>query len=193
MSASDNYYLMLECFLDPPELDWPRLEAHIKAKRDEWNKKRNNPNGKIYQRLSERIDEATNALKEQNERKKQADEARKLKLAELNSRIAACSAGGSIAPEQIQLLLDRYSPFFEANTIRGRIKVPETSESVALPPPKKVEDAEDALFAPKMKKTSECLQVLGKETIYEALGLVRTSSVDALRRASDELGEKGQK
>ncbi|MBQ9813763.1 MAG: hypothetical protein IJM54_10700 [Thermoguttaceae bacterium] len=193
MSASDNYYLMLECFLDPPELNWPKLEAHIKAKRDEWNKKRNNPNGTVYQRLSERIDEATDALKEQVVRKKQADEARKLKLSELDARIAACSAGGAIAPEQIQLLLDKFSPFFQPGTIRGRIKVPETSENVVLPPPKKVENAEAALFAPKMKKTSECLQVLGKETVYEALGLVRTSSVAELRRASEELGDKGQK
>ncbi len=153
MSASDNYYLMLECFLDPPELNWPKLEAHIKAKRDEWNKKRNNPNGTIYQRLSERIDEATDALKEQVVRKKQADEARKLKLSELDARIAACSAGGAIAPEQIQLLLDKFSPFFQPGTIRGRIKVPETSENVVLPPPKKVENAEAALFEPKMKKT----------------------------------------
>ncbi len=194
MIASDNYYIMLECFLDPPELDWPKLEAHIKAKRDEWNKKRNNPNGTFYQRLSERIDEATKALKEdQSVRKKQAEDARKLKLEELDDRIAACSSGGSIAPEQIQLLLDRYSPFFQAGTIRGRIKVPEATESALLPPPRKVENAESKRFAPKMKQVSTCLQVLGKETVYEALGLARTSSAAQLRSASEELGEKGQK
>ena len=194
MSTSDNYYIMLECFLDPPELNWSKLEAHIKVKKSEWNKKRNNSDaGVIYQRLSERIDEATNALNDEDKRKKQAKEARKLKLAELDALIATSSADGSIAPEQVQVLVRQFTPFFKESTIKSRIKIPETKEHVSLPPPKKVEDAEAARFAPKMKQTSTCLQVLGCDTIYEALGLVRTSSIAELRHASEELGDKGQK
>ena len=194
MSASDNYYILLDCFLDPPETDWNRLEAHINAKKDEWNKKRNNPDGTIYQRLSERVDEIKTALSESTTRRIQAEEARGIKLSELDARVRVCTADGSIAPEQVQLLLKRYTPFFTEATIRSRIKVPEKAVKVVLPPPTKpVEDPLVAKFASKMKQTSTCLQVLGVETVYEALGRVRTTVLSELKRASEELGDRGQK
>ncbi len=193
MSASDNYYILLECFLDPPDLDWSKLKARIGTKRAEWNRKRNNPDGIIYQRLGERVDEMTNALKDPNVRVRQAEEARGIRLAELDARIGACSADGSVTPEQIRLLLEAFSPFFSEKTIRSRIKVPETADVAPPPPPKRVEDPNAARFLPKMKQTSTCLLVLGKETVYDALGLSTSASLDQLRRASEELGEKGQR
>lgn len=195
MSASDNYYILLDCFLDPPETDWNRLEAHINAKKDEWNKMRNNSiGGKIYQRLSERVDEIKTALSESTTRRIQAEEARRIKLSELDARVSVCTADGSIAPEQVQRLLKKYTPFFTEATIRNRIKVPEKAVKVVLPPPTKpVEDPLVAKFASKMAPTSECLQVLGVETVYEALGRARTTVLSELKRASEELGDRGQK
>lgn len=185
---------MLECFLDPPELDWPKFEAHIRAKKDEWNKMTlTSPDSSVFQGRSEQIDKAMGSLRERDFRERQATEAIKLKLAELDALVTTCSAGGLIEPEQVQVLIRQFKPFFKESTIRGRIKVPETSESIVLSPPKKVEDPEAARFAQKMEKTAKCLLVLGCDTVYEALGLVRTSSIAELTKASDELGEKGQR
>ncbi len=192
----DNCYLILELFLDPPEDNWSALETKIKEKKNEWNKKRNSADGLKYQKLCEEIDSIALTLQNPTKRKKQATEAIKLKLAELDKHIAIATADGSIAPEQIELIIKRYKVFFNESTIRSRIGVPEkTEQKRALAPPVKPSDYPELTSSvnTKLKQVELCLKTLGFQTIYQALGLSGASRCQLLLEASAELEDKGQK
>ena len=122
-TSSDNFYLLLELFLDPPEENWAKVEARINEKKNEWNKKRNNPDGLIYQRLSERVEEMRTALSDADRRKSEGKAARTAALRLLDEQIAL-RAGESIAPEQVDALVKEFKNFFTEKTIRSRVKVP---------------------------------------------------------------------
>lgn len=193
-TSSDNFYLLLELFLDPPEEKWTAVEARINEKKNEWNKKRNNPDGLIYQRLSERVEEMRTALSDANRRKSEGKAARKEALRSLDEQIAL-RAGESIAPEQVDALVKEFKTFFTETTIRSRVKVPvrdaAPTRRVPEPPTKPQDDPTIPRIDPsKLREVKNCLTTLGKETIYEALGVARTSSPSRLREAVDEAVKK---
>ncbi len=116
-TSNDNFYLLLELFLDPPEEEWAKVEARINEKKEEWNKKRN------CQGLSERVEDMRKTLNDAEERKAQGWAARREKLLQLDEQIKRRS-GETIAPEQVDALVQEFSPFFHEATVRSRVKVP---------------------------------------------------------------------
>jgi len=195
-TSSDNFYLLLELFLDPPEENWAKVEARINEKKNEWNKKRNNPDGLIYQRLSERVEETRTALSDADRRKSEGKAARTAALRLLDEQIAL-RAGESIAPEQVDALVKEFKNFFTEKTIRSRVKVPicdaAPTRRVPDPPTKPQDDPTIPRFDPsKLREVKNCLTTLGKKTIYEALGVAGTSSPSRLREAADEAVKKAR-
>lgn len=195
-TSSDNFYLLLELFLDPPEENWAKVEARINEKKNEWNKKRNNPDGLIYQRLSERVEEMRTALNDADRRKNEGKAARKEALRSLDEQIAL-RAGESIAPEQVDALVKEFKIFFTETTIRNRVKVPicdaAPTRRVPDPPTKPQDDPTIPRFDPsKLREVKNCLTTLGKKTIYEALGVAGTSSPSRLQEAANEAVKKAK-
>ena len=195
-TSSDNFYLLLELFLDPPEKDWVKVEARINEKKIEWNKKRNNPDGLIYQRLSERVEDMRKTLGDAGERETQGKAARCEKLRELDEQIALRS-GETIAPEQVDALVKEFKNFFTEATIRKRVKVPirdaVPTRRVPDPPTKPQDEPSIPRFdSSKLREVKNCLVTLGRKTIYEALGVAGTSSPSRLQEAADEAVKKAK-
>jgi hypothetical protein len=195
-TASDNFYLLLELFLDPPEENWAKVEARINEKKNEWNKKRNNPDGLIYQRLSERVEDMRAALGDVERRKSEGAAARDKMLRELDEQIASRS-GETIAPEQVDALVKEFKAFFAETTVRSRVKVPicDAAPIRRVPdPPKKPEDdpAIPSFSSSKLREVKVCLQALGKNTIYDVWGLARTSTLKQLNEAAEEACRKAR-
>lgn len=195
-TSSDNFYLLLELFLDPPEEKWTAVEARINEKKNEWNKKRNNPDGLIYQRLSERVEEMRTALSDAKRRKSEGATARAAALRQLDEQIALRS-GETIAPEQVDALVKEFKIFFSEATIRSRVKVPicdaAPTRRVPDPPTKPQDDSTIPRFdASKLREVKNCLVTLGKKTIYEALRVAGTSSPSRLQEAADEAVKKAR-
>ncbi len=195
-TSSDSFYILLELFLDPPEENWSRIETRINEKKNEWNKKRNNPDGLIYQRLSERVEDMRNALRDAKKRKSEGKAARKEMLRQLDEQIARCS-GESIAPEQVDALVKEFKIFFSETTVRSRVKVPirdaAPTRRVPDPPTKPQDDPTIPRFdASKLREVKNCLLTLQKDSIYKALGVARTSTPARLLEAANDALQKAR-
>ncbi len=196
MNRAENYYLAFEFFLDPPPTDWREVEKHIDEKKNEWNKKRNNPNGLIYKQLSEQVETMRATLRDVGVRRSQAEEARRLKLAEFERRVASCS-DETIAPEQVERLVGEFKAFFAEETLRAQIRIPiKEAEPIrrALDPPQEPKrDPSIPNFDSKMKPLANDLRVLGAPTLYLALRLTPKTSLERLNEASLEAIDRAQR
>lgn len=195
-TSSDNFYILLELFLDPPTKDWATIEARINEKKNEWNKKRNNPDGIVYQGLSERVENLRTSLRDEEFRKKEGAAARRAALRSLDEQIALCS-GETIAPEQVAAIVKEYKVFFSETTIRKRVKVPvcdaAPTRRVPDPPTKPEDDSGLPRYdTSKLRELTNCLTALRKTNIYKALGVARTSKITTLLDAANEACRKAR-
>ena len=191
---AENYYVVLELFLDPPEKDWTKLNEKIDEKKNEWNKKRNRPDGLKFASLCERIETFREELKDEKFRKSQANAARIIKFKELDSLLDQVAVGDCVAPKQVEQLVKRFQNVFSEKTIRDRVQRQKTiaePKPTTLPPPPKPNDDPTVIQCDSitLKKIRDCLDVLGKSDVYAALGLSRSSSLTTLNDGAQKLIE----
>ncbi len=192
MRNNDNVYLRLELFVDPPETDRDELLKILDDKKREWNQKRNRPDGLTYQFLVENWQTFRDAVDDAAQLRRAAKEARTARLLELDRYIANV-AGSTITENQVDAVVKKFRPFFTEATIRARIAVPvgEAPKLELPPPPKPDEDSTlPVVAAQQLRKAAQHVEMLGFQTIYEALGVPRTASIGELCDAADRLTEE---
>lgn len=183
----DNYYIILELSINPPETDPNKIETAIKAKQADWSRLRNHPTKgrKAQQYLGWLSDMKQVMLNDATVRQKEAQEAQKIaseKFKKLDNYIAILAAKGYVLEDEVTKLVKDFTILAEAE-IRGRIKVKIRKEEKPASTTKKVQPLEKTTA----KKMTEALQLVGKSSLYEFLGLSPTSSLKTLMsRAKDQ-------
>jgi hypothetical protein len=105
----ENYYILLELSIDPPENDLKIIEKAIQAKKVEWSRLRNHPTkGLQIQKFINMIPDMQNVMFDEALRKKEAEEAtesiesdKETKISEIDGHIDILMGKGYIAKEDI--------------------------------------------------------------------------------------------
>lgn len=174
----DNFYILLELPVDPPENDDGRIEAAIKKKQVEWSKTRTHPSkGRQAQVYLEYIPEIKRVMGDTGLRKTEAQEAVKInankekaKFEALDEAIKIVSSKGFVSKKEIDGLVKKYSGISEAD-LRKRVHVPIKDEA----PPQR-----PRLPNTTAKKIRDALVIVNKSSLYEFLELSETSAVKSL-------------
>jgi hypothetical protein len=183
----DNYYIILELSINPPETDPNKIETAIKAKQADWSRLRNHPTKgrKAQQYLGWLSDMKQVMLNDATVRQKEAQEAQKIaseKFKKLDNYIAILAAKGYVLEDEVTKLVKDFTILAEAE-IRGRIKVKIRKEEKPASTTKKVQPLEKTTA----KEITAALQLVHKSSLYEFLGLSPTSSLKTLMsRAKDQ-------
>lgn len=177
----DNYYLLLDLPIDPPELDWSKVQAAIQVKRQRWSRDMNIPGKGLKAKANlEQIGEMQRFLEDEARRKEEATAALKVKrqqekasFAALDRNIKMASLKGYLKEEEVAKLVKKFKSLDE-KTIRSRIKVPIKAEEKRKKPKQKPLEGSLA------KQIQSNLDSLGKASLYDFLGLGKNASAKAL-------------
>lgn len=181
---SQNYYLLLDLPLDPPELNWSAIEKRIEEKQRQWSKETtDNPRKAMFAKQSlEQIADMRLVLKDENKRKELAAEALNIwkqdqetaRLA-LHEAVRMASLKGHLSEDEIPLLAKKH-------------KVTETEvRAIAKVPIQPVETPETQLLdKSKARNIRERLALVGHSSLYDFLGLNSGSSAKALEEKAKE-------
>lgn len=192
MTARENFYLLLELALDPPESDTRRIEAAIEAKMRECSRSATGLNESESKRIlglerqmrevmldpAKRAEEASagRALREQ---------ARQDSLRKLDSDLRILGSKGHLNAEDFEGLLKKYrnkQKNLSETEIRQRIKVPiRAAEPTATP---------SALQESTLREIARLLATTGKSdgktyaSLYDFLGLTPGSTCETLHQVA---------
>jgi cytochrome c5 len=178
----ENFYILLE--LSPTENDASRIDAAIKKKQHEWSKLRPHPTkarkAQYYLGLISEIKNVMSdpALRVAEAKAAQAllDRAEKEKFEKLDEYIEMYSLRGEVFEKELRKLSLEFSDLSEAE-IRRRIKVPI------------VKDAPGYKKLPQLDKTtakviSNALEIVGKSSLYDFMGLETSANLNSLQKAT---------
>ncbi len=182
----DNFYILLDISITPPEKNAGVIEKAIKKKQAEWSQLRNHPTkGRSAQLYLGLIPEIRKVMADQASRKAEASEARQIiantekeKYKSLDEAIGILSSKGHITEKEIAALAKRFS-FASDPEIRSRIKAPIVKD-------KKKKKRKAPLEATIAKKISGALDIVEKSTLYEFLDRSPSSSLKCLLDATRE-------
>lgn len=182
----DNFYILLELPVNPPEENPNKIEAAISKKRIEWSKLRNHPTkGRKAQLYLGLIEQIRLVMLDGAQRRTEAElareffkEAEKKKNKDLDGAIEILSSKGKITGKEIENLVKKFPTIPEAE-IRKRIKVPIITDGKEKPKFQK-----EILDPVKAKKISDALEILKKDSLYEFLNMEKSSTLQVLQSES---------
>ena len=175
----ENFYILLELTISPPENDIGKINTVIDNKQAEWSRLRNHPNkGRQAQLYLDMLPEIKRVMLDDEKRKQEAEEARQItakkekeKFKELDEAIKLLSTKKQITEAELEKLAHRYS--VPENVVRNRVKVPIVEGKTQKKAPKRLEPAIQ-------KKISDALEIIGKKSLYEFLELSPKSTINTL-------------
>lgn len=199
MSQGANYYELLE--LDPSVSDWPTIEAQLEAKRREWSSQRNAPKMATARRaqaglaafgdMHRELHDPEKRLQHQLAARAAIEARRQRRGRDLKNAIDIYLAGsGRIGIRAFGELTREFSDSFSEGELRQQLSAvgltigdaPKSSIPPFVPPPQ--------LPAPKWKEIRECMRIVGHDTLYEFLGLDRTTSLSARVERARAIGSE---
>jgi molecular chaperone DnaK (HSP70) len=178
--SRENYYILLELQLDPPENDKNRIERAIEEKQDQWSEIcRNAPPSRARKAEAylEMLPDIRRVMSDAGTRQKEAEQAvikEKEKYEKIDEAIELVSLDGSITEEAVSEL-SRMLEVDEA-VIRERIKVPIVQKKV-------VEKLEPSLY----RQITDNLEIIEKKSLYDFLGVQANTGLDALRASTEKI------
>ena len=185
----ENYYLLLE--LDPAIRDTTLIVAAIEKKQSEWSRDRNHPTkarqaqtnlnliSHIYKIMVE--DLVTREIEAKDAEFENRKQKNKL-INELLELITVLASPGFLLESQIVGISKQFQGKFSESEIRTLIKVPIKEDS--LDSEKSGEVLDKVVF----KEITDRLAIIGKNNLYDFLGLLQSSNLDALLEKAKELG-----
>jgi formylglycine-generating enzyme required for sulfatase activity len=185
----ENYYLLLE--LDPAIRDITSIVAAIEKKQSEWSRDRNHPTkarqaqtnlnliSHIHKLMVE--DLVTREIEAKDAEFQNRKQKNKL-INELLELITVLAAPGFLLESQIVGISKQFQGKFSESEIRTFIKVPIKEDS--LDSEKSGEVLDKVVF----KEITDRLAIIGKNNLYDFLGLLQSSNLDALLEKAKELG-----
>ena len=185
----ENYYLLLE--LDPAIRDITSIVAAIEKKQSEWSRDRNHPTkarqaqtnlnliSHIHKIMVE--DLVTREIEAKDAEFENRKQKNKL-INELLELITVLAAPGFLLESQIVGISKQFQGKFSESEIRTFIKVPIKEDS--LDSEKSGEVLDKVVF----KEITDRLAIIGKNNLYDFLGLLQSSNLDALLEKAKELG-----
>ncbi|MDM8539096.1 hypothetical protein QUF70_20275, partial [Desulfobacterales bacterium HSG17] len=113
----NNYYILLELSVDPPENDLKVIKNSIKKKQAQWSRERNHPTkGTVAQKYIGLIPDIEKIMADDNLRLKEAHKAKKIlsaqekeKFSKVGRQIGMILSKGSISKNEIEKLSKKYS------------------------------------------------------------------------------------
>ena len=185
----ENYYLLLE--LDPAIQDLTLIAIAIEKKQAEWSRDRNHPtkarqaqtNLNLISHIREIM--VVDSFYREIEAKDAEFENRKQKnksINELLELITVLAAPGFLLESQIVGISKQFQGKFSESEIRTLIKVPIKEASLDSEKPGEVLDK--VVF----KEITDRLAIIGKNNLYDFLGLLQSSNLDELVEKAKELG-----
>lgn len=189
----DNFYILLDLNIDPPETNIRVIEEAIRIKTGKWSKMRNHPaKGIKAQSYLDMLPEIRKVMLDDALRKAEADEARQIvsriekeKFKKLDVTIKFLSAKKRITQKEFMELVKKFEEISEAD-IRKRIKVPIVEEEKTQKPKKELEKTTS-------KDILKNLEIIGKTSLYDFLEIPPTSSLKALQDRTKEIHEQIRK
>ncbi|MBF0287394.1 MAG: pentapeptide repeat-containing protein [SAR324 cluster bacterium] len=176
----ENYYILLELPIDPPEDDLQKIEAAIKAKQKLWSQQRNHATkGKQAQQYLEMIQDikkvmlGTDRAKEARDASKTTKLAEKEKYEKLDQFLEMACSKGYLDETEFLNLVKKFSNIPEKE-IRKRVKVP-----IQRGGQKKA--AEKTLDKTVIEKINDLLKILGHNSLYDFLGLKPSSRLSTIQ------------
>jgi hypothetical protein len=194
--SRENFYILLELPVSPPESDIDKINAAISKKQAEWSKLRNHPTkGRQAQLYLDMLPDIKTVMMDNDRRQQEAREAKQIaakrekdKYKEVDSAIQLLSAKKQITEDELKKLSQRFS--LPEDVIRKRIKVPIVKSKTKRAAAKRLEASVE-------KKISDSLNIIGKKSLYEFLELSPTSSINTLitktRQKDQELKRDSRK
>lgn len=188
-----NFYLLLELPLNPPEENEEAILAAINKKRSLWSSMINHPTKKNEARLYLEMLPKIKAvmLEDKAERQREAKKAKDIKEKELLIKknklikiVKIVTLKGYISKEELKKIKNEFTELGESfiNKTIGKYQVRDTfyNENNKL----------DSVIYNKIRDN---LQIIGKDTLYEFLGLPENSSLEELKRSSKSVYESLRK
>lgn len=196
----ENYYLILELPLDPPELDPKNIAKAIEAKRVFWNSKVNHPQfGLKYKYYVEQIGVMKQFLiddeKSRENRQKEMEKAFLIVQKQLSEMLIVVSSKGYVTETEIAKIA-KALPQLKTETIRSKITVEIKKADAGFTPPKPPPPLEPGIKPTDMAKMNSIenfLLILKKDNLYDVLGCPPVASIQALQQSASELLEKMRK
>ena len=185
----ENYYLLLE--LDPAIRDTTLIVAAIEKKQSEWSRDRNHPTkarqaqtnlnliSHIYKIMVE--DLVTREIEAKDAEFENRKQKNKL-INELLELITVLASPGFLLESQIVGISKQFQGKFSESEIRTLIKVPIKEDS--LDSEKSGEVLDKVVF----KEITDRLAIIGKNNLYDFLGLLQSSNLNELLEKAKELG-----
>lgn len=178
----ENFYALLELPLDPPVLDWARVQAQIKVKQREWGALKNHPSkGRQAQQWLEMIAEIEKALSNPDTLRLQAAEAKTLKVKEEQQKFKALerslhgiSLKGYVTEDELGKLAKLF-PAIPPAEIRKRVRV--KVRPTEIQPKGKTQPPLEKSMADQIR---QALEIIGKTTLYDFLGVSERTSLKEL-------------
>lgn len=170
--SRENFYILLELSVSPPENDINKINAAINRKQAEWSALRNHPTKGLQAQLYlDMLPEIKAVMMDENKRKEEAQQAKILLYKELDEAIRLLSTKRQITEEEIKKLSQKFS--FPEEVIRKRVKVPIVKGKSSKQPAQRLEPSIQT-------KISDSLTIVEKKSLYDFLELAPTSSIDTL-------------
>jgi hypothetical protein len=191
-----NFFLLLD--LDPGIDDWQVIAPHIQERRHAWARDRSQGSPKLRRRAEMGLGllpEIESVLKNPETRRLEAKEARRqrqqedaIRLRELDGAIDVLkTGGGTCGPEQIEKLVQRFSPALSREEVRRRVEAAGLRVGSAGGGEKKPRRARETIDPGQARKIRQGLEHLGFADLYEFLEMKPQSSPQALRERADEI------
>ncbi len=188
----ENFYILLELSITPPENDFNKINAAINKKQAEWSTLRNHPSkGRQAQHYLDLLPEIKKIMSDENLRREEAEQAKKMsaqkekeKYKELDNAIQLLSTKKNISEEEIDKLAQKFS--IPGDEIRKRIKVPIVKSTVKKKASQRLDPAVE-------KKIADTLAIIGKKSLYHFLDLIPTSSLNTLITRTNEIAAEIKK
>jgi hypothetical protein len=181
----ENFYLLLELSISPPENDSDTINAAISRKQAQWSKLRNHPlKGRQAQLYLDLLPDIKEVMADDRRRGEEAEEANRIlaarekeKFQDLDDAIQLLSSKKQITGEELRKIALHFS--IPEDEVRKRINVPivETPEKK-----EKVKGLDPAVA----KKIADALGIIGKGTLYQFLDLSPSTSIALLLKKTGE-------
>ncbi len=182
--SRENYYILLELPLEPPENDKDRIERVIEEKRRKWSEIcRNAPptRARMAEVYLEMLPDIKKIMSDDHARREEAEKAiiiirrkEKEKFQQIDEAIKLVSLGGSITHDEISELSRILS--VDETVVRKRVTVPIVEAKV-------VERLDPSLYS----QITGNLQTIEKESLYDFLGVPADSRLDDLRASAEKI------
>jgi hypothetical protein len=180
----ENFYILLDLSISPPENDLKQITAAINKKQAEWSKMRNHPTkARQVQLYLDMLPEIKAVMMDDAKRKQEAKEAKqiigereKAKFKELDEAIKLLSTKNYITKDEVKKLSQRFS--VSEDELRGRIKV--IIKEGDNGPTTKVLDIS------LQEKIRAALAIVRKGSLYDFLELSTTSTLKTLIEKTKE-------